>query len=218
MTASQFAGKTQPDVFRALSSSLVYLNLSHNAFDGHLPLAALSPLSASETAAARGLGSSLSYLNLSHNRFTGSVSDEVGELTSLETLDLSHNKLDGAVPPGIGNCAALRVLSFSRCGLSGRLDGRVGDGLGRLRSMETLRLDANTFEGSVPASLGNLTRLEVLQLQVRFVRGRTRSCRQDRRKWIDLDVFLGNKIWQCSAVSAAHILGMVSAIGAVVGC
>lgn len=110
--------------------------------------------------------SSLSYVNLSNNKFTGLVSKQVGELTSLETLDLSHNKLEGEIPPDIGNCVALRVLSFSRCGLSGRLDGINGEELGRLHMLETLRLDANTFEGSVPASFGNLTRLEVLQLQV----------------------------------------------------
>lgn len=113
------------------------------------------------------VSSPLSYLNLSHNKFTGRISEEVGGLTSLDTLDLSHNKLEGAVPADIGNCVSLRVLSFSRCGLSGRLDGdNGGGGLGTFHLMETLRLDANTFEGSVPAVLGNLTRLEVLQLQV----------------------------------------------------
>ena len=189
--AAQFAGKIQPNTLSAMSWSLVYLNLSHNAFEGALPLAALSPHSEGETAgssrgsdsgttseerrsrrekrieAAAGMVfSPLSYVNLSNNKFTGSVSKLIGELTSLETLDLSHNKLEGEIPPDIGNCVALRVLSFSRCGLSGRLDGTNGEGFGRLSLLETLRLDGNTFEGSVPASFGNLTRLEVLQLQV----------------------------------------------------
>lgn len=189
--AAQFAGKIQPRTLGALSWSLVYLNLSHNAFEGALPLAALSPHAAGETggssrgsdsgttseeqrsrrqrrieAAAGMVFSPLSYANLSNNKFTGSVSQQVGELISLETLDLSHNKLEGEVPPDIGNCVDLRVLSFSRCGLSGRLDGTTGEGFGRLNLLETLRLDGNTFEGSVPASFGNLIRLEVLQLQV----------------------------------------------------
>lgn len=191
----------------------MYLNLSHNAFEGALPLAALSPHSAGETAgssrgssdsgaaseerrntrerrieAAAGMASSpLSYANLSNNKFTGRVSGEVGTLTSLETLDLSHNKLEGEIPRDIGNCVSLRVLSFSRCGLSGRLDGNSGEEFGRLRLLETLRLDGNTLEGTVPASFGNLTHLEVLQLQVcllvcLFVLAGPRSCHGSIRR------------------------------------
>lgn len=203
----QFAGKILSRTLSALSRSLVYLNLSHNAFEGVLPLAALSPYSASETAASsRGSDSgstseghksrserrieaaagmvlsSLSYVNLSNNRLTGRISKDVGELTSLETMDLSHNKLEGEIPPEIGNCVALRVLSLSRCGLSGRLDGITGKELGRLHLLETLRLDGNTFEGTAPASFGYLTRLEVLQLQVCCKKSHTRSCLCIRRK------------------------------------
>lgn len=187
----QFAGRINPRTLSALSPSLVYLNLSHNAFEGEVPLAALSRCSAgnsvsreSDFGAAPGeqggtrrggkgreartgtATSPLSYLNLSHNKFTGRISQQVGELVSLETLDLSCSKLEGDLPPDIGNCVALRVLSLSRCGLSGRLDGCLGEALGSLRLLEILRLDANTFEGSLPAEIGNLTRLEVLNLQV----------------------------------------------------
>lgn len=119
-----------------------------------------------ESSASVASSSPLSYLNLCHNKFTGRVSEELGSLTSLETLDLSHNKLEGGLPPDIGSCVCLRVLSLSRCGLSGRLEGDDGGGLGRLRSLETLRLDGNTFHGIIPAAFGKLARLEVLQLQV----------------------------------------------------
>lgn len=187
----QLMGSINLRTLSALSPTLVYLNLSHNAFEGELPIAALSPHWADD-AVSRGsnsrstpgeqevqrrrrkereatmgmVSSPLSYLNLSHNKFTGRISPQVGELVSLETLDVSCGKLEGELPPDIGNCIALRVLSVSRCGLSGRVDGESGEALGRLRSLETLRLDANTFEGSVPAEIGNLTRLEVLNLQV----------------------------------------------------
>ena len=119
--------------------------------------------------------SPLSYLNLSRNQLAGSIPGAIGGLTSLDTLDLSHNKLEGPVPWDLGGCRGLRVLSLSRCGLSGPLDGtdggggapgNGGGGLGRLALLESLRLDGNLFEGGVPAALGNLTRLEVLQLQV----------------------------------------------------
>ncbi|CAM9858960.1 unnamed protein product, partial [Ectocarpus sp. 8 AP-2014] len=190
LSRNKLAGKIHPHVLSAMSSSLVYLNLGHNAFEGGLPVSPLSPHSAggrvrrgsssgspsegqgrssrrrrSESAAGVVSASPLSYLNLCHNKFTGRVSEEIGSLTSLETLDLSHNKLEGGLPPDIRSCVSLRVLSLSRCGLSGILEGDDGGGLGRLSSLETLRLDGNTFHGIVPAALGNLARLEVLQLQ-----------------------------------------------------
>ncbi|CAB1103774.1 unnamed protein product [Ectocarpus sp. CCAP 1310/34] len=183
--------KIHPHILSTLSSSLVYLNLGHNAFEGDLPVSPLSSHSAggrvrrgsrsgsqsdgqgrnsrrkrSESAAAVVSASPLSYLNLCHNKFTGHVPEEIGSLTSLETLDLSHNKLEGGLPPDIGSCVSLRVLSLSRCGLSGILEGDDGGGLGRLSSLEILRLDGNTFHGIVPAALGNLARLEVLHLQL----------------------------------------------------
>lgn len=188
MSLIKLGAKLSQRLFSALSSSLVYLNLSRNALEGELPLAALIPQScevASERSdaesdvdggtrawAAEIMSSPLTYLNISHNQLTGSIPDDVGALTSLDTLDLSRNKLEGPVPRGIGGCGALRNLSLSRCGLSGKLDqledktGRMGGGLEKLAQLESLRLDGNAFEGIVPATLGNLTRLEVLQLQV----------------------------------------------------
>ena len=129
---------------------------------------------ATNWAAQTASSSPLSYLNLSRNQFTGCIPEAIGGLTSLNTLDLSRNKLEGHVPSDLGGCRELRVLSLSCCGLSGHLDGsdggrapvNNGGGLGRLALLESLRLDGNLFEGSVPAALGNLTRLEVLQLQV----------------------------------------------------
>lgn len=185
---AKFAAILPQRLFPALSSSLVYLNLSHNAFEGDLPLASLLPRSreitpkdldpdSDDDSSTREWPtemdySPLSYVNLSHNQLTGSIPEDIGALTSLDTLDLSKNKLQGPLPPGIGECVSLRILSLSRCGLSGRLDEPQGDGAGgdrgldQLTLLESLRLDNNMFEGSVPWSFGKLTRLEALYLQV----------------------------------------------------
>lgn len=184
----KFAARLPGRVFSALSSSLAYLNISRNAFEGDMPLASLlihrrdtvsgaadADSSADGDDADNGAdvhwsaevsASPLSYVNLSHNQLTGSIPEGIGSLTSLDTLELSHNKLEGGVPSGIGSCGSLRILSLSRCGLSGRLDSDAKGGIRRLTSLESLRLDGNLFEGDVPSSLGALTRLEVVQLQV----------------------------------------------------
>lgn len=184
----KLAAKIPGRTFNALSSSLAYLNISRNSFEGGMPLApflhhwreAASELAGADSSAdgddaSNGSGahwsagassSPLSYVNLSHNQFTGPIPEGIGTLTSLDTLDISCNKLQGGIPSGIGSCGALRVISLSRCGLSGRLDSDAEGGIGRLTSLESLRLDGNLFEGDVPSSLGRLTRLEVLQLQV----------------------------------------------------
>lgn len=187
----KLTGKLAARLFSSLTS-LVYLDLSRNSFEGELPIAWFLPPWAREPVSNDGLldhgnASSdteprkpppLSYLNLSRNQLTGSIPTGVGELTALDTLDLSYNKIEGSIPLGIGNCVSLRILSLSRCGLSGCICGidpekqgerRLGEGsvgLGRLTKLETLRLDGNILEGSVPAELGQLSRLEILQLQV----------------------------------------------------
>lgn len=190
----KLAAKLPRNVFQVLSSSLVFLNLSRNEFEGKIPLGDLVPsprsqhckkdvvtpeakedselYSREETPLADEMrGSPLSFLNLSHNKLTGSVPEEIGALTSLTTLDLSFNKLGGPLPPEISGCSALRTLSLSQCCLTGRLDTfdeakEMGPrSLGRLTLLETLRLDGNSLEGSVPMAIGNLLHLEVLQLQ-----------------------------------------------------
>lgn len=108
--------------------------------------------------------------------------EAIGLLTALDTLDLSHNPLEGEIPYSIVGCVSLRVLSLSQCGLSGNLCSPSADGeaegggenggrgrgleLGRLTALESLRLDGNIFEGPVPTTLGELSRLEILQLEV----------------------------------------------------
>ena len=186
----KLASRLPRRVFAALSSSLVFLNLSRNAFQGEMHLGDLLPRpgkegitnqkeaensgSCEETKVALATEmtlSPLSYLNLSRNKLTGHIPEEIGALDSLTTLDLWHNKLSGQLPPGIGGCSALRTLSLSQCCLTGVLDGSDEGsegpwGLGMLTLLETLRLDGNEFEGSVPTAFGGLTCLKVLQLQV----------------------------------------------------
>lgn len=123
----------------------------------------------------------LYYLNLSHNQLSGLIPPDIGSFRSLETLDLSYNNLEGSIPSSVRGCASLRVLTLSHSGLCGELcsgeleEARAGCWR-HLMNLESLRLDGNEFTGAVPAELGELRRLEVLQLQVGKGSTLTPSC------------------------------------------
>ncbi|TVU22943.1 hypothetical protein EJB05_32664, partial [Eragrostis curvula] len=85
--------------------------------------------------------------------------------------------LSGPVPPRtLGRLAALQVLSLRANNLSGpfpddvlalrnAFSGALPDGLARLRSLQTLDLSFNGFDGALPgAALSNLTQLVALNL------------------------------------------------------
>ncbi|KAL5972452.1 hypothetical protein ACLOJK_041707 [Asimina triloba] len=166
-------------------TSLKKLSLANNAFD-------LSPFPS-------GLDqlTSLTHLNLSHLKFNGQVPLDISHLTSLVSLDLSYIGYNAfslrLKNPGIGaliqNLSSLRELhldwvniwsrgsewglaissslpclhklSLSACGLSGSLP----SSLGNLSKLQHLDLSSNTFIGPIPHSyISKLLNLEKLIL------------------------------------------------------
>lgn len=99
--------------------------------------------------------SSLQELDLSQNRLTDSMPSELGELTQLRQLNLGDNRLTGAIPGAIGQLIRLRLLDLGGNELTGDLPGE----LGRLTGLETLDLSENRFTGTLPGSLVDLTGL-----------------------------------------------------------
>ncbi|KAK8963159.1 putative leucine-rich repeat receptor-like protein kinase [Platanthera guangdongensis] len=83
------------------------------------------------------IGSRVTDLKLFNMGLRGTLSGDIGTLTSLRILDLSYNvDLGGQLNPVIGN----------------------------LQQLEALALNSNQFTGSIPASLGRLTNLSWLDL------------------------------------------------------
>lgn len=88
--------------------TLVFIDLSNNAFHGDIPNAI------GELVLLQGL-------NLSHNFLTGTIPSQVGLLNQLEALDLSSNELSGVIPRELASLDFLTMLNMSYNKLEGEI-------------------------------------------------------------------------------------------------
>jgi Leucine-rich repeat (LRR) protein len=86
--------------FTKILNTFKMIDLSNNAFDGHIP---------------ESIGNliALHGLNMSHNAFSGGIPSMLGDLAQLESLDLCRNKLSGAIPQELTMLTYLAVLNLS---------------------------------------------------------------------------------------------------------
>ena len=89
---------------------------------------------------------------------------ELGGLHNLEVLNLGRSGLSGAIPPDIARLRNLRVLDISNIRGGGVLTGEIPAGIGYLDSLEVLNLASSGLSGSIPSALGALSELKVLDL------------------------------------------------------
>jgi len=130
------------------SSILASLDLSSNLLVGSIP-------------PKLGLLSKLTYLKLRSNRLEGSIPSELGQLLKLKTLLLDGNRLSGEIPHAIFQLSSLEYLGLYSNMLGKTLPPNLGDLLPNLTEIE---LAHNNFEGDIPASLGNATRITKIGL------------------------------------------------------
>ncbi|KAK3428020.1 hypothetical protein EUGRSUZ_F04133 [Eucalyptus grandis] len=126
---------------------------------------------------------SLQVLDLSDNNL-GSLPAEFitscGKIVGLKGLNFSRNALVGPLPSFTG-FVGLEVLDLSYNQMNGnidskldgvnRLSGSVPKRLGELPKLQVLDLSVNRLSGSVPKRLGELPKLQVLDLSVNKLSG-----------------------------------------------
>ncbi|XVE49790.1 hypothetical protein DITRI_Ditri01bG0109900 [Diplodiscus trichospermus] len=106
----------------------------------------------------------LAHLNLSFNHLSCGISPRHEFTEKLLVLDLSFNDLSGPLPSKIAAAtekSGLVLLDLSHNQFSGKIPLRITE----LKSLQALFLSHNLLiTGAIPASIGNLTYLQVIDL------------------------------------------------------
>lgn len=135
-------GIIPPELFNI--STLVALDLQHNALSGTLPtnMCYASPL--------------LNSLNLNDNHLTGVIPYSLSNCTHLENLGLSGNRFTVLQPPVFANLPLLQELRLSGNSLRIEVSSLITS-LTYCRSLTYLAISDNPAYGIIPPSVGNFS-------------------------------------------------------------
>ncbi|KAF3649452.1 putative WEB family protein, chloroplastic-like [Capsicum annuum] len=170
--------------------------------------------------------SNLRILYLERNHFEGEIPEEVGNLIELYELYLGLNKFTGSIPMEIFNISAMRTIELmDNNNLTGNLPLNIGSTLPNIESLSLsdinifgtiprslsdcsklgiLDLGGNRLTGMIPTSLGYLTHLEYLILEVNQLLTSLSNCRDLKvlsLSWNPLNVMLPLSLGNLSSTS-----------------
>lgn len=117
----------------------------------------------------------LSGLFLGNNNLTReSSSQELRFITSLtkcrqlERVELSLNQFHGFLPSSVGNLSSsLRYFNI----FDGKITGAIPSEIGNLSRLEVLNMDSNELTGFIPSSIGKMARLDRIYLEHNRLQG-----------------------------------------------
>jgi Leucine-rich repeat (LRR) protein len=109
---------------------------------------------------------------LANNNLSGKVPSSLGALRRIKSLHLNNNNFNGEIPSLI-LCHNLKLIDFGDNKLQGSLSMWISH---HLHELIVLRLRANKFEGNIPASICNLSFLQVLDISLNNITGEIPQC------------------------------------------
>ena len=141
--------------------TLVKFDISHNGFEGTIPLSGTSGFYKPD--GARHLSEEslqqLQYFDLGFNLFSGTIPNNIGNFQKLSGLFLEHNRLVGTIPKSIyrGSGNGANPLPLVQLFLQqNQLSGTIHEGLATLPNLREIYVDGNKFTGHVPQALCDL--------------------------------------------------------------
>lgn len=152
--------------------NLSLLNLADNSLSGNIPVE-LSKVS------------NLQELRLSGNRLTGEIPEGLSQCKLLSVLDLSKNNLSGNIPNDLCKVSKVVYLLLDGNSFAGAIPSTIGD----CQQLLELQLSDNKFSDSIPTTLGNLSNLQVsLNLSLNQLRGTIPASLGSLTKLVSLDL------------------------------
>ncbi|KAJ4955384.1 hypothetical protein NE237_012167 [Protea cynaroides] len=165
---NSFEGEIPPNISRC--TNLIQLRLGYNNILGKIPveLGTLSKLQVLRLENNRLTGqippsfgnlSSLYQFLATENGLSRSIPNTLGQMKRLMHLMLGINNLSGTIPPTIYNLSLLSHFEVSANQIQGSLPPNLGFSLPNL---VWLSIADNQFDGPIPNSISNLSKLESL--------------------------------------------------------
>ncbi|KAF8082703.1 hypothetical protein N665_0809s0006 [Sinapis alba] len=135
---------------------LVTLDIGKNNLKGKLPV-------------SLGNLTSLRELSFAENNLEGEIPDAIARLTLIVIFVLHFNHFSGVFPPAIYNLSSLAFLDMFDNGFSGNLRPDFGNLLPNLREWS---IGNNSFTGTIPSTLANISTLQFLGMEYNSLTGR----------------------------------------------
>jgi len=122
---------------------LTYFRLFDNSLNGTIPTEV-------------GRLTLLEEMLMNDNMFSSNIPSEIGLLQNIGDLRLHHNGFNGTIPEEFYNFPYIYQFDISN---APDITGTISTSIGKLTSLEVLRLSSTRISGTIPSELGLCTRL-----------------------------------------------------------